>query len=111
MLLIPLPMLTAVAGARLTRCAPAATRSPDPRLSRRPALVRKGRTGDLTALRTVWQRGQRLWISSLALTAAWIVLYVIVVDQDRWSRDLPMTRDLLSRSITHGIVPGLAGGP
>ena len=68
-------------------------------------------TGDGSALRTVWRRGVRLWIGSLALTAAWIVLYLVVVDQERWSRDLPMTRDLLSRSITHGIVPGLAGGP
>jgi hypothetical protein len=68
-------------------------------------------TGNSSALRTVWRRGQRLWVSSLALTAAWIALYLVVVDQERWSRDLPMTRDLLSRSITHGIVPGLAGGP
>ena len=68
-------------------------------------------TGDGSALRTVWHRGIRLWIGSLALTAAWIVLYLVIVDQERWSRDLPMTRDLLSRSITHGIVPGLVGGP
>jgi hypothetical protein len=68
-------------------------------------------TGEGSALRTVWSRGSRLWLGSLALTAAWIVLYLVVVDQERWSRDLPMTRDLLSRSITHGIVPGLAGGP
>ncbi len=68
-------------------------------------------TGDGSALRTVWRRGMRLWIGSLALTAAWIVLYLVVVDQERWSRDLPMTRDLLTRSITHGIVPGLVGGP
>jgi hypothetical protein len=34
-----------------------------------------------------------------------------VVNQRRWSFDLAMTADLLSRSITHGIVPGLAGGP
>ncbi|WNG92485.1 hypothetical protein [Mycobacterium sp. ITM-2016-00318] len=68
-------------------------------------------SGDATALKTVWRKGQRLWLGSLALTAAWIVLYLVVVDQERWSRDLPMTRDLLIRSITHGIVPGLAGGP
>ncbi len=68
-------------------------------------------TGDGAALRTVWRRGVRLWTGSLALTVAWIVLYLVVVDQERWSRDLPMTRDLLSRSITHGIVPGLVGGP
>jgi hypothetical protein len=68
-------------------------------------------TGDLFAIRTVWRSGRRLWVGSLALTAAWIVLYLVVVDHHRWSRDLPMTRDLLSRSITHGIVPGLAGGP
>jgi hypothetical protein len=68
-------------------------------------------TGDGSALRTVGRRAARLWVSSLALTAAWIVLYLVVVNQERWSRDLPMTRDLLSRSITHGIVPGLAGGP
>lgn len=59
----------------------------------------------------VWRRGQRLWIASLALVAAWIALYVLVVDQQRWSTDLAMTWDLLARSITHGIVPGLVGGP
>ena len=62
-------------------------------------------------LRTVWQRGKRLWTSSLALTAAWIVLYLVVVDQQRWSSDLAMTWNLLRRSVTHGIVPGLVGGP
>ncbi|EUA24515.1 transmembrane domain protein [Mycobacterium xenopi 3993] len=55
--------------------------------------------------------GFRLWAASLALTGAWIGLYLVVVDQRRWSTDLTMTGDLLRRSITHGIVPGLAGGP
>ena len=41
----------------------------------------------------------------------WVVLYLVVVNQRRWSSDLSMTWDLLRRSITHGIVPGLAGGP
>src|SRR3954451_17671297 len=68
-------------------------------------------TGDGSALRTVWRGGVKLWVGSLALIAAWIALYLVVVDQERWSRDMPMTRDLLSRSITYGIVPGLAGGP
>ncbi len=67
--------------------------------------------GDASPLRTVWRGGGRLWIPSLGLTAAWAVLYLAVVDQRRWSWDLSMTWDLLSRSITHGIVPGLAGGP
>jgi hypothetical protein len=59
----------------------------------------------------VWRRGVRLWVPALALTAAWIGVYLIVVDQKRWSFDLAMTWDLLSRSVTHGIVPGLVGGP
>ncbi|MCV7234672.1 hypothetical protein H7J49_19555 [Mycobacterium branderi] len=63
------------------------------------------------ALGTVWRRGVRLWTASLALTAAWIAVYLVVVDQQRWSTDLAMTWDLLRRSVTHGIVPGLAGGP
>lgn len=67
--------------------------------------------GDGGALRMVWHRGLRLWASMLALTAVWIVLYVLVVDQRRWSWDLAMTWDLLWRSVTHGIVPGLVGGP
>lgn len=67
-----------------------------------------GRTG---AVRWVWQRGRRLWIPALGLTAAWAGLYVVVVNQHRWSHDLSMTWDLLRRSITHGIVPGLIGGP
>ncbi|MCV7196528.1 hypothetical protein H7J74_08560 [Mycobacterium angelicum] len=61
--------------------------------------------------RRVWRRGVRLWIPSLALTAGWVGLYLAVVNQRRWSSDLSMTWALLRRSITHGIVPGLAGGP
>jgi hypothetical protein len=67
--------------------------------------------GDGSALRTVWRAGLRLWVASLGLTAAWVALYLAVVNQKRWSTDLSMTADLLWRSITHGIVPGLAGGP
>lgn len=63
------------------------------------------------ALRTAWRGGVRLWTASLALTAAWIAVYLVVVDQQRWSTDLAMTWDLLRRSVTHGIVPGLVGGP
>lgn len=63
------------------------------------------------SVREVWQRGLRLWVASLALTVAWIGVYLVVVDQKRWSFDLAMTWDLLSRSFTHGIVPGIVGGP
>ena len=59
----------------------------------------------------VWRRGVRLWVSAMAVTAAWIAVYLLVVDQKRWSFDVGMTWDLLSRSVTHGIVPGLVGGP
>jgi hypothetical protein len=59
----------------------------------------------------VWRRGARLWVSALTVTAAWIAVYLGVVDQKRWSFDVAMTWDLLSRSVTHGIVPGLVGGP
>jgi hypothetical protein len=65
----------------------------------------------LVAISTVWRAGVRLWTVSSALTAAWIAVYVVVVNQKRWSTDLPMTWDLLRRSVTHGIVPGLVGGP
>ncbi|TFV60105.1 hypothetical protein E4P42_06800 [Mycobacterium sp. PS03-16] len=68
-------------------------------------------TGDGRAVVTVWRRGLRLWVAALALTAAWVGVYLLVVDQKRWSFDLAMTWDLLARSITHGIVPGLVGGP
>lgn len=67
-----------------------------------------GRPGPL---RRVWRRGRALWLPVLGLTAAWAALYLAVVDQRRWSGDLAMTWDLLSRSVTHGIVPALAGGP
>ena len=66
------------------------------------------RTG---SVRTVWRAAARLWTVCLALTAAWVGVYLIVVDQQRWSFDLSMTWDLLWRSFTHGIVPGLVGGP
>ena len=67
-------------------------------------------TGTAT-VRQVWHRGARLWTATLAVTAAWIGVYLLVVDQQRWSFDLEMTWDLLRRSFTHGIVPGLVGGP
>jgi hypothetical protein len=72
--------------------------------------VQSDRTA-LAAVSAVWRAGARLWTASLALTAAWIMVYLLVVDQQRWSSDLPMTWHLLCRSVTHGIVPGLAGGP
>ncbi|UXA15160.1 hypothetical protein KXD97_04230 [Mycobacterium sp. SMC-8] len=62
-------------------------------------------------VREVWRRGLALWTATAALTVAWIGVYLLVVDQQRWSFDLAMTWDLLSRSFTHGIVPGLVGGP
>lgn len=67
--------------------------------------------GDRAALPTAWRGGLRLWTATLALTVGWIAVYLGVVNQRRWSGDLRMTADLLARSITHGIVPGLAGGP
>jgi hypothetical protein len=67
--------------------------------------------GDRSALLTAWRGASRLWVASLILTVAWVAIYLAVVNQQRWSSDLAMTGDLLSRSITHGIVPGLAGGP
>ncbi|WP_142279547.1 hypothetical protein [Mycobacterium arosiense] len=70
-----------------------------------------GDRGPGSALATLWRAGLRLWIAALALTAAWIALYLAVVNQQRWSSDLSMTGRLLARSITHGIEPGLAGGP
>src|ERR1700752_1208081 len=60
---------------------------------------------------TVWRGGVGLVGSALGLAAAWIAVYLIVVDQKRWSFDVAMTWDLLSRSVTHAIVPGLVGGP
>jgi len=68
-------------------------------------------SGQTDALRWVWRRGARLWVPALVLTAGWVALYLLVVDQKRWSGDLSMTWDLLQRAVTHGIVPGLAGGP
>lgn len=62
-------------------------------------------------LAAVWHRGIRLWVGLLAATAGWIGVYLLVVDQKRWTLDLGMTAELWWRSVTHGIVPGLAGGP
>ncbi len=67
--------------------------------------------GTESPLKAVWQSGFRLWVASLALTAAWIAVYLAVVDQRRWTLDLGMTADLLGRSFVLGIVPGLVGGP
>jgi hypothetical protein len=59
----------------------------------------------------VWRRGRALWVSLLLVTAGWIGVYLVVVDQKRWTLDPVMTWDLLRRSVTHAIVPSLAGGP
>ncbi|RZT25215.1 hypothetical protein EV589_0947 [Mycobacterium sp. BK558] len=67
-------------------------------------------TGGAT-VREVWRRGRLLWVACLVLIACWVAVYVAVVDQQRWSFDMSMTADLLWRSMTHGIVPGLIGGP
>ena len=67
--------------------------------------------GERTVVTTVWHAGRRLWIASGALTVAWIGIYFVVVDQRRWTLDLSMTGELLIRSVTHGIVPALVGGP
>lgn len=75
------------------------------------AYVQAERGDGRAAVLTVWRRGLRLWLPALAVTASWALLYLAIVDQRRWSRDLPMTAELLSRSVTHGIVPGLVGGP
>lgn len=63
------------------------------------------------SVRAVWLRGRVLWGSLLAITVAWIGVYLAVVDQKRWTLDPVMTWDLLRRSVTHAIVPSLAGGP
>ena len=73
--------------------------------------VRADRAPLGAALAAVWRGGRRLWIAALTLTVCWVALYLAVVNQQRWSSDLAMTGRLLLRSITHGIVPGLAGGP
>lgn len=75
------------------------------------ALLAYLRGDGWSALSRTWRRGAMLWIPAGALTAAWIVLYLVVVDQKRWSTDLPMTWSLLQRSFTHGVLPGLVGGP
>ena len=67
--------------------------------------------GDRSAWATVWRGGLRLWIATGALTVAWVGIYLLVVDQRRWTQDFAMTGDLLVRSVTHGIVPALIGGP
>ena len=66
--------------------------------------------GDPKPLATVWRTGKRLWTSSLAVTGVWVVLYLVVVDQQRWSLDLPMTLRLLGRSITTASCPASLGG-
>lgn len=66
---------------------------------------------DTGSVKAVWRKGIRLWAPALGVTAGWIAVYLVVVDQKRWSLDLAMTWDLLARSVTHGIVPGLVGGP
>ena len=67
--------------------------------------------GETRPVRAAWREGRPLWLAAGVITAAWVVLYLLVVDQHRWSWDLAMTWELLQRSVTHGIVPGLVGGP
>ncbi|HEX7323290.1 MAG TPA: hypothetical protein VF299_10275 [Mycobacterium sp.] len=77
------------------------------------ALLRhvQRRSGPAVTVAATWRAGARLWAPLLALTAGWAGLYLVVVNQRRWSFDLTMTWDLLCRSVTRGIIPALAGGP
>ena len=63
------------------------------------------------SLKSVWRKGLRLWLGLLTITIGWIGVYLLVVNQKRWTLDLAMTWELLARSVTHGLVPTLAGGP
>ncbi|MGB8407497.1 MAG: hypothetical protein WCE30_25880 [Mycobacterium sp.] len=63
------------------------------------------------SVKTVWRGGLRLWLAMLTTTIGWVGVYVLVVNQQRWTLDLGMTWELLARSVTHGLVPTLAGGP
>ena len=63
------------------------------------------------SLKSVWRSGLRLWLGLLTVTIGWVGVYVLVVNQQRWTLDLGMTWELLARSVTHGLVPTLAGGP
>ncbi len=67
--------------------------------------------GDQHPVRAAWRGGRPLWLAAGGITAAWVALYLLVVDQHRWNWDPAMTWELLARSVTHGIVPGLVGGP
>jgi hypothetical protein len=67
--------------------------------------------GEQHPVRAAWRRGRPLWLAAATIIAGWVVLYLVVVDQRRWSWDPAMTWELLQRSVTHGIVPGLVGGP
>lgn len=75
------------------------------------ALLAHLRGDGWSAVTRTWRRGAMLWVPAGALTAAWIALYLVVVNQKRWSTDLSMTWSLLQRSFTHGVLPGLVGGP
>lgn len=63
------------------------------------------------SLKSVWRSGFRLWLALLTTTIGWVGVYVLVVNQRRWTLDLAMTWELLARSVTHGLVPTLVGGP
>ena len=58
----------------------------------------------------VWRRGIRLWVPALALTAALGGALPSGGRPEAVGGDLAMTWDLLRRSVTHGIVPGLQPG-
>ncbi|MGV0626077.1 hypothetical protein [Mycolicibacter minnesotensis] len=68
-------------------------------------------TAPRDSITETWRAGAPLWTAMLTITGGWIAVYLAVVNQRRWSFDLAMTGDLLWRSISHGIVPTLAGGP
>nr|WP_155907364.1 MULTISPECIES: hypothetical protein [unclassified Mycolicibacterium] len=63
------------------------------------------------SVKSVWLKGLRLWLGLLTMTIGWVGVYLLVVNQKRWTLDLHMTWELLARSVTHGLVPTLVGGP
>lgn len=63
------------------------------------------------AVRSAWTGARELWIGLIAITAAWIALYLSLVSATAGDHSITQTVALTWRSINKGLVPGTVGGP
>lgn len=62
-------------------------------------------------LRRAWRGAKLLWLWSAGVTACWLVVYLVVVDQPFTVDGASKAVHLIERGLSRGLLPTLIGGP